>query len=187
MNDDIKRPSGRFLLRIDPELHKRLRERARAAGVSLNDYCASRLAEPASWVPPAGRAAIEYAEQALGGVLVGAVVYGSWARGEETADSDIDLMLVLPGDADITRDLYRRWDEGPPAWEGRTIEPHIVRLPAPGDEISSTWAEAALDGIVLHDPTLAVSRALGSIRHRIAEGEVARRTIQGQPYWTMAG
>jgi len=39
---------GRFLLRISPGLHAALREAATAQGLSLNDYCARKLAAPAS-------------------------------------------------------------------------------------------------------------------------------------------
>ena len=42
--------SGRFVLRIDPGLHGTLRKAARAAGVSLNEYCARKLATPSSGV-----------------------------------------------------------------------------------------------------------------------------------------
>ena len=40
------RASGRFVLRIEPGLHEALRNAARASGLSLNDYCARRLAAP---------------------------------------------------------------------------------------------------------------------------------------------
>ena len=40
--------SGRFVLRIDPGLHGALRKAARAAGVSLNEYCARKLATRSS-------------------------------------------------------------------------------------------------------------------------------------------
>ena len=185
---DTRKPSasGRFLLRIDPELHARLREEARAAGISLNDCCVARLSAPASGLPAPGAAALRHAESAVNGPLLGAVVYGSWARGEETSESDVDILIVVPPATGITRELYRRWDAAPPQWEGRVIEPHFVRLPDIVAEITGTWAEAAIDGIVLFDPKLLISRTLSSIRLRILEGEIIRRWAGGQPYWTTA-
>lgn len=38
------KPSGKILVRITPELHERLALKAIAAGISLNELCASRLA-----------------------------------------------------------------------------------------------------------------------------------------------
>jgi predicted HicB family RNase H-like nuclease len=35
--------SGKFVLRVDPALHRRLAARALAAGESLNSYCADKL------------------------------------------------------------------------------------------------------------------------------------------------
>lgn len=37
--------SGRFVVRIDPALHRRLAAKAVAAGESLNSYCAKKLAK----------------------------------------------------------------------------------------------------------------------------------------------
>ena len=37
--------SGRFVLRVPPPVHQALALKARAAGKSLNSYCAERLAE----------------------------------------------------------------------------------------------------------------------------------------------
>ena len=40
---DAKKFSGRFVLRVEPALHRRLAARALAAGESLNAYCARTL------------------------------------------------------------------------------------------------------------------------------------------------
>ena len=70
-----------------------------------------------------------------------------------------------------------------PAWNGREIDLHFVHLPAPDDQVSGSWAEAAVCGIVLYDRELAISRRLIAIREHIAAGGLVRRMSQGQPYW----
>ena len=42
--EDAGEYSGRFLLRVPPPVHQALALKARAAGKSLNSYCAERLA-----------------------------------------------------------------------------------------------------------------------------------------------
>jgi predicted nucleotidyltransferase len=44
-------------------------------------------------------------EKAFGGRLKGVVLFGSTARGDDTPDSDIDLMLVLDGKPSLWDDL----------------------------------------------------------------------------------
>ena len=174
--------SGRFVLRLDAALHDLLRRDARAAGVSLNDWCGRTLAAPnvggfdASGVVLAIRAW-------LGDDLEGVVLHGLFARGELAAGSDIDLLAVVRPGRPITRALYREWEERASAWAGREIDLHVVQLPGANDRVSGSWAEAAVCGIVLYDRNLAVARTLIGIRERIASGRLVRRMAQGQPYW----
>jgi len=175
--------SGRFLLRIDPGLHSALREAARRSKLSLNDYCARKLASPGAEVAGAAADVVQRAAALLGQALLGTVAFGSWARGEQGEDSDVDVLVVVDDATPITRELYRRWDADPLTWEGHRVEPLFVRLPQAGARISGLWAEAAVDGVVLFDAAFSVSRRLGEIRRRIAAGEVTRRSVHGQPYW----
>jgi hypothetical protein len=69
------------------------------------------------------------------------------------------------------------------AWSGHAVEPHFVTLADPGRVVAGVWAEAALDGIVLLDPDLRLSRRLIRVRHDIMTGRIVRRTAHGQPYW----
>jgi predicted HicB family RNase H-like nuclease len=41
-----KKFSGKFVLRVEPALHRRLAAKALAAGESLNSYCAKTLVKP---------------------------------------------------------------------------------------------------------------------------------------------
>ena len=177
------RASGKFVLRLDPHLHGLLREDAHAAGVSLNDWCGRTLTAPGAGGLDAASTAVLPLRTRLGSDLEGVIIYGSFARGELAAGSDVDLLVVLAAGVPITRVLYREWEGAVPSWNGREVDLHFVHLPAPADRVSGSWAEAAVCGIVLYDRDLAVSRRLIAIRERIAAGELTRKMAQGQPYW----
>jgi hypothetical protein len=180
-----ERASGRFVLRIDPGLHAALRSAAEGAGMSLNEYCARKLASGGVALSPAVEV-VSRAVSLLGARLRGVLVFGSWARGEAVAGSDVDVLIVVDDAVALTRRLYHEWDETSLDWEGHPVEAHIVHLPGPGVRLSGLWAEAAVDGMVLYDPGLDVSRRLVEIRDRIASGEMARRRVHGQRYWVEA-
>jgi predicted nucleotidyltransferase len=156
--------------------------------VSLNDYCARKLALPVgafAALDEAG-AAVARAAGLFGERLLGAAAYGSWARGEAGAESDVDLLVVLDEAVPLTRALYRAWDKTPLDWAGRPVEAHFVHLPPPAETVAGLWAEVALDGIVLFERGLRVSTRLIAIRRDIASGRIVRREAHGQPYWTKA-
>jgi len=190
MNDttaDGRSPaSGRFLLRIEPDLHQALRDAAAGAGLSLNEYCARKLAAPGREVGGPASAAVYETLGRFGGDVIGVVAFGSWARGEAAAGSDVDLLLVVRPDTEVTRGLYRVWDEAPVSWEGHAVEPHFVHLPEPGSRITGLWAEVAVEGVVLFDPGFRVSRRLATLRRRVMEERLVRRRAHGQPYWVGA-
>jgi len=78
----------------------------------------------------------------------------------------------------------RRWDAGPALrWDGHEVTPHFVHLPSGSERISGLWAEVALDGLVLFERELAVSRYLADVRRRILHGELSYRVAGGQSYW----
>ena len=184
-----RRPSGRFVLRLDPELHARLRRDAREQGISLNDLCARRLAAPAVGV--GARAELqdvgERARRTFGEELVAVAVYGSFARGELADGSDVDLLIVLEPGVELGRELYRAWDEEPLTCEGRPVEVHFVHLPQPGELAGGVWPEIALDGLVLFERGLRLSTVLAHTRRAIADGRLVRRVAHGQPYWIREG
>ena len=157
------------------------------AGLTLNEYCARKLAGGGVGLGDPGWQAVERAAAVVGDSLAGVAVYGSWARGETTETSDVDVLVVVDSSTPITRGLYRRWDEEPVHWEGRRVEPHFVHPPLPGQTPTGTWAEVALDGIVLFDRDLGLSRRLVQLRKSILDGTMERREIHGQPYWVREG
>lgn len=181
-------PSGRFVLRIDPGLHGHLREAARSAGASLNEYCVRRLASPGVWLDEEASEIVERAASILGESLVGLVAFGSWVRGEHDSTSDFDVLLIAADDMPISRDLYRRWDDDPRlTWQGLEVEPHFVHLLPEGEVPSGLWGEVATDGVILFERGLEVSTRLARVRRRIADGDIVRRSADGQAYWVRAG
>jgi predicted nucleotidyltransferase len=118
---------------------------------------------------------------------MGVAAYGSWTRGEPMETSDVDILVVVEASRPITRGLYRRWDEEPVRWQGRSVEPHFVHLPPPDHGPTGTWAEVALEGVVLFDRNLFLCRRLAEFRKLIPDGSVRRREIHGQPYWVTEG
>jgi predicted nucleotidyltransferase len=178
--------SGRFVLRLPRALHTALQAAAREAGLSLNEYCVRRLSVPASALA-ADESVLELlrrADHIAGGALVGVVLHGSWARGDFTAASDVDVLVVVEPRVRLNRALYRAWDRAPVTWHGRTVDPHFVHPPS--DVTGGVWGEIAIDGIVLFERDLRLARALVAIRRDIASGRLVRRIVHGQPYWTAA-
>ncbi|MGE0359906.1 MAG: nucleotidyltransferase domain-containing protein [Vicinamibacterales bacterium] len=180
--------SGRFLLRLPPTLHDHLVARADALGLSLNEYCVRKLGGPEAvgLAEPAALAIRAQAERVVGARLVGLVVHGSFARGEAGTASDVDVLVVVEPSQALTRALYRTWDDEPLSWAGRPVDAHFVHLPAEPDRAGGVWCEAAVDGVVLHDPEGRVEPVLRRIRRAIADRRLVRKRVHGQPYWTEA-
>lgn len=111
----------------------------------------------------------------------GLVLFGSFARGRQTADSDIDLLVVLNRSVTLDRDIYSRWRVR--KFEGREVAPLFVQIPGEGERIGGLWFEVALDGIVLFDRELHLSRFLAHVRDLVAGGCVRRKVTHGHPYW----
>lgn len=176
--------SGRFVLRLPQALHASLRAAARDAGFSLNEYCARVLAvAPDAAVGPGAAVATRVAA-AFGAEFVGAVVHGSWARGEATASSDVDVLVVLAPTSRVTRSTYEAWDREPLTYDGRDVDVHFATLPADAVDPGPMWLEVAIDGIVAVDREHQVARFLGEVRRRTAGGAWTRRLAHGHPYWT---
>ena len=184
--------SGRFVLRLSPELHGDLKAAAARAGVSLNSYCRSILTGAVRGGGDGGMitAALLAALTAeFGEALVGLVVFGSRVRNEHTATSDVDLLIAVSESVAVSRELYTRWDMAVDAVDAGAgvVAPHFAHLPPEDAAVGSLWLEVALHGVVVLDPTGVVARTLARVRDRIAAGEVQRRVAYGHPYWVHVG
>ncbi len=172
---------------MTPELHTALHKAAAASGESLNAYCVRHLktVEIRSLGDEDAMSLVGRARAVAGDALAAVVLHGSWARGEATAASDVDALVVVDSSLALCRALYRAWDAGRITWRGRRIDAHIVHPPR-GGEISGLWAEVALDAVVLFERDWKLSSHLSRIRRAIAAGQLVRRVVHGQPYWSEA-
>lgn len=188
-----------MILRIPPSLHQRLKGEARAADVSLNTHCRALLSRRtrSALAPGTARsmalaggpsrptAALQDLAarvlEAWAGDIEGLVLFGSYARGRETAVSDIDVLVALGRNVTLDRDTYARWH--PQEFDGHEVAPLLAQVPDDGGRIGGLWFEAALDGIVLFDRDLRLSRFLARVRDLVASGRVKRMTTHGHPYW----
>ena len=200
----MREPSGRFVLRVPPELHRRLRERASREACSLNALCVRLLdaalgategdrrqarAAAASDLPVPS-ALVLAVEEAWRESLVGLAAFGSTVRGEAAHGSDVDLLIVLERGSPIERGLYERWSvlvgklRTP---EADRVSPQFVALPASPEAAGGLWLEAAREARVLLDRQGRLTGFLTSLRDLMMSGAVARRTAHGQPYWVRRG
>lgn len=168
--------SGKFVLRLDPRLHKALKEEAQIRGESLNSLCLKKIS--LSMTSPHAvmvRAIVEEFNP------LGILLFGSSVRGESRASSDIDLLIVLHDKVSITRHLYQRWDQIFP--QSSKYSPQFVHLPSFESDIGSIWLESSLEGEILYEKETIVKNVLIKIRSTIAEGQYVRKISHGHAYW----
>src|SRR5205823_2129343 len=136
---------------VPPRLHAALQEAARVAGLSLNECCVRRLASPGSGLTLEAGAGtlVSRAADIAGPALIGVILYGSWMRGDATAASDVDALIVVDSSLALSRELYRAWDAAPVTGGTAAVDPHFAHVP--GDDPSGLWGEVALDGVVLFE------------------------------------
>lgn len=194
----MKRASGKFVVRVPPELHRRARELAARRGQSLNRFCVEALeravrggsASASSAAGSALQLLVDCCRSIFGAQLLGVVLFGSIARGEELADSDLDVLLVVDRSIPIRRALYARWEsEVEPQVAGhfeREVTPHFVHLPERVDDAGGLWLETGIDGEVLWERERLVSSFLRSVRDLLARGGAVRRVRHGHSYWVKA-
>jgi predicted nucleotidyltransferase len=195
----MRRAGSTLLLRIPSALHQRLKQQARSADLSLNKHCLallsgkamhnSQAASSGSLTLASGAGCRAALLQDLSARVLetwvddieGLVLFGSFARRRETSRSDIDLLIVLRGSVDFDRDIYERWQIR--EFGGREVAPLFVHIPGEGERIGGLWFEVAIEGIVLFDRELQLSRFLSQVRNVIADGRVKRMVTHGHPYW----
>ena len=181
MSSDQKR----FVLRMNGELHSRLKSDAAVSHISVNDLILSKLQGPSLsiQIDSSISDAIAWAKRVTLDSVESVFVFGSFARSEMRDGSDFDLLFVCKNALDIKRSLYKQWLQKEFKYKGYPISGQFVKLPELGGHISSLWAELALEGIALMDQSLRASRYLNYVRSEMASGHLIRKIHHGQPYW----
>lgn len=171
--------SGKFVLRIPPDLHTQLKRAAEREQTSLNQYITQQLLQQTSQ----STIISQTLTKVFGDALLGVIVFGSSVRGEARQNSDIDLLIVLDSERAITRELYSLWDAKIEGKLGSVYSPQFSHLPKDFMNPSSLWLEIALEGEVLLDNSGRLRGTLTSVRDRIASGQFLRKYSHGHPYW----
>lgn len=180
-----------LLLRLPPSVHRRLIVAAREQELSLNSLCLKLIT---SGLEARTAGSYEKLRQLLEhewpNQVSGIILFGSAARGDLRHHSDIDLLIVLDGKLPITRELYRRWDQGIDQTMRellmREVNPHFVHLPTGPAGAGGIWLENALEGQVIFDRDGDIERCLRNLRNYIVKGGAERLSIHGHPYWVTA-
>jgi len=175
-------PSGRFVLRLDPLVHQRLKLQAELRRISLNEWI-SQIIDGLGVNFSAEQQAVLLAIQSVfGNRLEGVILFGSVVRNEQRKNSDIDLLVVLKNDVPIDRSLYKNWDEKIAPNINQKYNPQFSHQPVP-EAASSLWLEVSLEGEILLDIQGNLDQVLRKIRIEISENHYKRKISQGHPYW----
>lgn len=181
--------SGKFVLRIPDRLHKELSELSRAQGLSLNQVCTNLLKkglsvsdeEPEFIVFLNG--IVDQLKDFFKGKLLGVVLFGSYATGLATSESDIDLLVVLDNSVPLIRSIYRWWDSKI-NWKGKIdVNPHFVHLPKDRQSATGIWFEVAQDGKIIYQKKDMVDRILLELNNYAKEGNIRKYISNGHSYW----
>lgn len=129
---------------------------------------------------------IERYTRALGANVVALAFFGSWARGEERENSDLDVLLIaleLPAHPlernRLIYDPIQNWrgKPCPVSIMARTVQEFMA-------DITPLHLDLAADAIIFYDPQGFLKTKLDQIREIIAEAHLVReRDTQGLWAW----
>ena len=173
--------SGKFVLRIDPKVHKALKEKARAKDLSLNQYIVQFLTREEI---QKDQFFLNLIKQSFEGNIEAILLFGSTVRGDARTNSDIDLLLVLNDHLKVNRSLYKTWDENIAIELDKNYSPQFVSIPNLNTSVSGLWLEVALECEILYDKNGLIRKYLYQVKDKIAQGEYVRKLSHGHPYWT---
>ncbi|PIR17768.1 MAG: hypothetical protein COV46_02910 [Deltaproteobacteria bacterium CG11_big_fil_rev_8_21_14_0_20_49_13] len=182
----MKEFSGKFVLRIPLELHKKLANMSISKRVSLNQLCVLLLNRGLGVLEGDSyqefEPVVKKLKEKFKDKLSGVVLFGSKATGEATESSDIDLLVILDGSVEIDRSLYSWWDDNV-IWSDRELNPHFVSQPKDISEVSGLWFEVSISGKIIYQRGMIVDSIFAEIKKFIADGLVRRYISNGHPYW----
>ncbi len=180
--------SGKFVLRLDPQIHSKLVQNAGDRGVSLNRLCADLLQRGLRspelsfpWKREA-KGVLNQLKIKFGRNLLAVAAFGSQVQGTADAHSDLDLLVVLKPSVPIVRSLYGWWAELDHRGE-MEINPHFVHLPMREKDSSGLLFEIALQSEILYEKKKVLSKFLARLKAVIDSGAILRQFSHGHPYW----
>ena len=181
--------SGKFVLRVGSDMHKKLLSYAERKNLSLNAACIDLLSQ--GLYPTASHSDLPFGlswliskDCPVSRHILGIIIYGSWARGESVESSDIDVLLVLEPSIRIERSLYSSIGNQDNIDERVSLM--FTSLPEGKKDFGSLWFEVSLDGILIFDKNKVVASKLAEVRQCITSGSVIRKVSHGQGYWIYA-
>lgn len=180
--------SGKFVLRVPAELHKRLSLEASKKGVSLNQLCIAVLSSPPVPQEPdlaesLGSEILPQLKDRFGEKLLGLIAFGSRIKGEATEASDVDFLIVLSRDIAVSRELYSWWDDNVHLNSNLTVNPHFVAYPDDVYQASGLWFEIAQAHRIIFQQARKMDDLMAELMTLISKGIIRRHWSNGHPYW----
>lgn len=181
-----------FLLRLPSDQLKQLQEKAAETGESVNKFLGSIINKNLSGINNEDNKneLVEIIKSSsFSSKLEAIAIFGSVAKGLDTKNSDLDVLLVLSESSKINRALYRIWDEeiadkiSKQISYGKEVSPHFVSMANNIENIHSLWLEVAISGIVIWKASPKIEYTIQNIRLAIAKGYFTRKETHGHPYW----
>lgn len=179
------RCSGKFVLRVHPVLHARLRKKSGEWGSSLNQTCLKiieRGLEIRDGSHDRFMLALKNLKKQFRGHLLGLLVFGSHVNQQDFHSSDIDLLVLLDSKIKLSRTLYQIWDDSCDDNLKPVMNPHFVHPPQ-NQPYGSLWLEAVKKHRVLFDKKSMLQNILDQIHSYVMMGQVSQKISHGQPYW----
>lgn len=122
-------------------------------------------------------------QRALDASLVATILFGSQARGEASAESDWDLLVIAEGlpERPFERHLFMKQllptnCRGAVSLLARTPEEFEAHLP-------SLYLDVALDGQILYDPRGYAAERMGALKRLIQEVGLYRERTEAGDVW----
>ena len=138
---------------------------------------------------------LEEAKKRLGDNLVSLVVYGSVARGEARADSDVDLLIVareLPRSRLRRQELFMEIEDAlrPELEELEKRGFHvdfspILKTVEEASRLSPLYLDMVEDAVILHDEGGFFEGVLDRLRRRLRELGAERVRVGKRWYWRL--
>jgi predicted nucleotidyltransferase len=127
--------------------------------------------------------ALEALKTALGERLLAVVLFGSRARGEASAGSDWDLLVLAEGlpAKPFDRHLFLK-RQLPPDCRGAVSL--LAKTPQEFEaSLPPLYLAIALDGQILYDPRTYVAQRLAALRHSMEEAGLHRQRTRAGEVW----